>query len=375
MSSVDDPQLEILLACFEDHKRAGKSRRQLGRRINGGSGAVVDEVVLSVNHKGVVHTSDPRRVVAGTVTPAVTWGLFGLLASGGWSGLLIWGVVGAVCGGLYAYYTEHRATKNELKRLGRQLAHDSSALAVYVHGATGKELLDDLAPEHPRLASVATVGSDLSATVVTAGAHEPVDVHAAPPSAPPNGDALLNMLMFRYRGADEAKRVDASASADQAKTKKTKQAKTKQAAVQTELLLRADKSGRIHVVSPGTGVRAFVPGDAIGWGLFGLVFGGIAGLAGGGGVLGFAEHAAVTGILWALFGVVAGTLYALWAGRSISARRMKALRPLLPPDTSIALCWVEGAVSYDSIAEWSTPATEQLVMRFRPMDGGAVLEV
>ena len=362
MSSVDDPQLEILLACFEGHKRAGKSRRQLGRRINGGSGAVVDEVVLSVNHKGVVHTSDPRRVVSGTVTPAVTWGLFGLLASGGWSGLLIWGLVGAVCGGLYAYYTEHLATKNELERIGTQLAHDSSALAMYVHGADAKELLDDVAPEHPRLASVATVGRDLSATVATA-------------SAPPNGDALLNMLVFRYRGADEAKRVDASASSDQAKAKKAKQAKTEQRAVQTELLLRADKSGRIHVVSPGTGVRAFVPGDVIGWAAFGLVFGGIAGLAGGGGVLGLAEHAAVTGILWGLFGLVAGTLYALWAGRSISARRMKPLRPLLPPDTSIALCWAEGAVSPDRIAEWSAPATEQLVMRFTPMDGGAVLAV
>ena len=113
-------------------------------------------------------------------------------------------------------------------------------------------------------------------------------------------------------------------------------------------------------------MRAFVPGDAIGWAVFGLVFGGIAGLAGGGGVLGFAEHAVVTGILWALFGVVAGTLYGLWAGRAISARRIKPLRPLLPPDTSIALCWAEGAVSHDRIAEWSTPATDQLVMRFNP---------
>ena len=122
------------------------------------------------------------------------------------------------------------------------------------------------------------------------------------------------MLMFRYQGADAAKRVNARASADQAKPKDA-QAKTKQATVQTELLVRADKSGRFHVVSLGTGVRAFVPGDAIGWGVFGVVYGGIAGLAGGGGVLGLAEHAVVTGILWALFGVVAGTLYGLWAGR------------------------------------------------------------
>ena len=116
---------------------------------------------------------DPRRSLAGTLTPAVTWGLFGLLASGGWSGLVIWAVVGAVCGGLYAYYTEHLATKNELKRIGTQLPHDSSALALYVHGADAKELLDDVAPEHPRLASVATVGSDLSAHRRHAASRDP----------------------------------------------------------------------------------------------------------------------------------------------------------------------------------------------------------
>ena len=145
--------------------------------------------------------------------------------------------------------------------------------------------------------------------------------------------------------------------------------------MQTELLLARGQVRPDPRREPRHRVRAFVPGDVIGWGVFGLVFGGIAGLAGGGGVLGFAEHGVVTGILWGLFGLVAGTLYALWAGRSISARRMKPLRPLLPPDTSIALCWAEGAVSHDSIAEWSAPATEQLVMRFKPMDGGAVLEV
>ena len=167
MSAVDDPQFEVLLACFEGHQRAGKSRRQLDRRIKGGGGAILDEVVVSVNQKGTLRTEDPHRVVAGTLTPAVTWGVFGLLASGGWSGLVIWAVVGAVCGGLYAYYTEHLATKNELKRLGTHLSSDSSVLVAYVHGADAKELLDDVAPEHPRLASVATIGSDLSASVAS----------------------------------------------------------------------------------------------------------------------------------------------------------------------------------------------------------------
>ena len=99
------------------------------------------------------------------MTPAVTWGLFGLLASGGWSGLLIWGVVGAVCGGLYAYYTEHLATKNELKRIGSAVgARLVGTRDVRPWRRPRAELLDDVAPEHPRLASVAAVGSDLSAT-------------------------------------------------------------------------------------------------------------------------------------------------------------------------------------------------------------------
>ena len=70
------------------------------------------------------------RVVAGTVTPAVTWGLFGLLASGGWSGLLIWAVVGAVCGGLYALL--HRAPGHEERA---QTARD--ALGARLVGARG----------------------------------------------------------------------------------------------------------------------------------------------------------------------------------------------------------------------------------------------
>ena len=37
MSAVDDPQFEVLLACFEGRQRAGKSRRQLDRRIKGGA--------------------------------------------------------------------------------------------------------------------------------------------------------------------------------------------------------------------------------------------------------------------------------------------------------------------------------------------------
>ena len=363
---ADDPQLEVLLACFDGHKRAGKSRRQLDRRIKERGGTILDEVVVRVDHKGTVQVRDPRRVVAGTLTPALTWGVFGLLASGGWSGLLIWAVLGALCGGLYAFYTEHLLTKNELKRVGTRLSPDASALLLYVHGTDAKELLDDVAQEDPRLASAATIGTDLSATI-TSGAQNLIDVpSAAPGSAPPKSDSWLSMLMFRYEEQIRPRSVNAACG----------RPGEDEAASRSDRATRAGgQDGQVPRVSPGKGVRAFMPSDAIAWGLFGVVFGGIVGLAGNGGVLGFTEGAVVTGILWAIFGLVAGTLYGLWAGRAISARRFKPLRRLLPPDTSIALCWAEGPLSDDSIAEWSAPASDQLILRFNPITGGAVLEV
>ena len=87
-----------------------------------------------MNGKGKAQVYDPRRTLAGTLTPALTWGLFGLLAGGSWKSLVIWAVLGALCGGLYAYYTEHIASKSELKRIGAQLGPDTSALADLCRG-------------------------------------------------------------------------------------------------------------------------------------------------------------------------------------------------------------------------------------------------
>ena len=249
-------------------------------------------MVVRVNQKGAVHEEDPRRVVAGTVTPFLTWALFVALAGGSWGGILFWAVIGGLCGWAYARFNERVLPKNEVKRLGTQLAPDSSSLLLYVHGSTGEALLDDVAPEDPRLASVATIGSDLSAAI-TSGAQQPTGTPSTTAaSAPPKSNGLLNMLMFRYAGTDAAgARQRARPSADQAKAK--------HATVQTEVLLRVDKDGRDHVVNPGTGVRAFMPSDAIGWGVFGLIFGAIVGFTRGGGVTSFVESTLVTGILWA----------------------------------------------------------------------------
>ena len=122
--------------------------------------------MFAVPAKGKARVYDPRRVVAGTLTPALTWGGFALLGGGsGWS-VLIWAVIGAVGGGLYAYYTEHLANKDQLARLGKQLPPDSSAILDYAVGATSAKLAAVAAKFDPYPLSVATISRDLSATVV-----------------------------------------------------------------------------------------------------------------------------------------------------------------------------------------------------------------
>ena len=122
-------RLCVLLVCFAGAKRASHVRSELGKGVRSGGGALLDEVVLRVNGKGKAMVHDPRRTMAGALTPALTWGLFGLLASGGsWKSLVIWALVGALCGGLYAYFTEHLLSRSQLKRIGERLGPDTSAL-------------------------------------------------------------------------------------------------------------------------------------------------------------------------------------------------------------------------------------------------------
>jgi hypothetical protein len=105
-------------------------------------------------------------------------------------------------------------------------------------------------------------------------------------------------------------------------------------------------------------------GDLVSWGLFGLGYGAIVGLAGHNGVLGHAEGALVNAIVWGLFGLAAGALYGLWAGRGMSARRMQGARPLLPPGTSTVLAWAEGDLTKQAIDDWSAPGSQQLILHF-----------
>ena len=141
-------------------------------------------------------------LLAGTLTPALTWGIFGLLA-GGVKGLAVWAVVGAICGGLYAYYSEHLLTKDELKRIGGRLPVDSSALVAFVRAADPRRLLSSAASYEPTTASVAEITPDLSAQVLqrrhrAGGAPRPAP--ARPGCRPGDADGAFHRRARREAG-------------------------------------------------------------------------------------------------------------------------------------------------------------------------------
>ena len=229
----------LLLACFAGSKRAAKIHRELNKRIDQGGDALLGEVVVKVDSKHKVQVHDPRRVVAGTLTPALTWGIFGLLA-GGVKGLAIWAVVGAICGGLYAYYSEHLLTKDELKRIGGRLPVDSSAIVAFVRAADPRRLLSSAASSEPTTASVAEITPDLSAQVHNGATH--------PEEASATQDAALEMLMVRYTGEHAAKKALAESGSEKHKDKKEPE---------VELFVEANEHGRLRVIEPKTGTAAF----------------------------------------------------------------------------------------------------------------------
>ena len=362
-------ELCVLLACFAGPRQAAKIRRQLDKRIGQSGDAIVDQVVVEVNAKRKALVYDPRRTLAGILTPALTWGIFGLLA-GGLESLAVWAVLGAVCGGLYAYYYEHLLTKDELKRIGGWLPGNSSAIVAFVRGSDPRRILSSIASCQPTTASVAAVTADLSAQVYRGTAQHPAETSAttaeAAPTAATDKAVGLTMVLVRFVGEHDAREALAKAGSGQ----------QDETAPQVELLAEANEQGRRRVIDPTTGSAAFSKSDAISWGLFGLVWGAIVGFAGGdGGVLGTVEGGLVTGFLWALFGVVAGALYGLWVGRGISARRLKRLGPFVPPSTSLVVAWADGSLSREAIDRWAAEGSRRLILHFNPVRHGAELEV
>jgi uncharacterized membrane protein len=318
---------------------------------------VLQTTILQVNDKQKASVHDPHRVIAGTLTAALTWGLFGLVAgTNKVESTLIWAAVGAICGGLYAYTTEHVLTKSELGRIGRSLAPNSSALVIYAETADPAKLLAAAAQYTPSAASAAAIDNDLAPRVFAGPS--PAEGSQTPGQTP-----ALSMLLYRYPDPKTAAQVAKTVSKGSAN-----------GAPQIELVVETDRSGRRRVTDPTRGTAAWARSDVVSWGLFGVVFGAIAGAIGGGGFHGAVTDAVITGVAWAVFGLVAGALYGLWAGRSISARRLKGIGPILSPGTSSLLAWADGAVSEETLGGLGRPEAQRLVLSFDPVPGGAVLE-
>jgi len=373
--SQQSARLCVLLVCFSGAKRASRVTSELGEGVRSGGGTLLDQVVLRVSRKGKAMVHDPRRTRAGALTSALTWGVFGLLASGGsWRSLVFWALIGAVCGGLYAYFTEHLLSRSQLKRIGERMGPDTSALAIWAEAADAERLLSKTAPLQPETASVAAVADDLSAKVFAGGATPGQSSSPGADEGPPAATTAvttaatsgLSMLLLRYPGEHAA----------QAALKEAPKAGGDAPQVpQVELVFESARSGKRRVIGPAKGVAAMAKSDVLSWGLFGVAYGAIVGAVGNGGILSWIENGVVTGVLWAILGLFAGTLYGLWAGRGVSARRLKGVGPLLPPDSSVILAWADGAVTERTIGTLSTPDAETLVLHFNSVARGAILEV
>ena len=363
---MSDNQLALSLTCFPSEKAAGAARRSLATRLKSQGDTVLQTTVLRVNSKHRTSLHDPQRVLLGILTPALTWGAFGLVAgTNRVLSAIIWAVIGAICGGVYAYTSEHLLKKDELTRVGKRLAAPSSALATYVRTDDAKRLLEATEPASPSMASAATISSDLEARVY-AGSNMPVELpHRSAAGAHVDRTSLLNMIVVRYPDVATARQVAAKASKDATSAKE---------GPQIELVIETRSDGRRRVADPAQGVAAMSRSDVISWGGFGLVFGAIAGLVGGGGILAFLKDGVVTGVGWAIFGLAAGALYGLWAGRSISARRLKGIGEILPNGSSAIVAWSDGPLHDEALNALDGTGAKRLVLCFNPVEGGAVLE-
>ena len=136
------------------------------------------------------------------------------------------------------------------------------------------------------------------------------------------------MLLLRYRGEQAARSELARHAHDHQDDPR---------ALRPELIFEAADRGRLKVRAPVHGAWAFAKSDLISWGLFGLVYGLIIGIVSNHGVFSTVKDTAGGAIVCAVFGLAAGALYGLWAGRGVSARRpagrpaAAAVRQLKPP--------------------------------------------
>ena len=141
------------------------------------------------------------------------------------------------------------------------------------------------------------------------------------------------------------------------------------------MVLESDPGGGLHVHSPNLGVRYSARSSLVSWGVLGLISGAIGGLTGGGGILGFLGGGLITGIVWGAFGILAGALYGLFVGHVLSARQLKKMDVLVPPNSSLAFVWADGDLTNEAIDRWAPPGSQRLVVRFDTTSQGIVLGV
>jgi hypothetical protein len=359
--------LGILLTCFDAQKSAANARKQLEAQLRAAGAPVLETTVLQVDadHKASVY--DPRRVVAGALTAALTWGVFGLV-SGGVPSLIVSAVLGAAWGGWVAHHLVHHASKGQLVRLGEQLRAPSSVLLTFAEANNPGRLLESAANCRPSAVSAALIADDLTAQVLTGnGAEAPAASQARPADVPASADGSdrMRMIVVRYPDSGSADKIAAEiAAGDDAADR-----------LEVELVESTETSGRRHVTDPKFGASAIGKYNVHSWGVLGLACGALAGITGGGGLLGILQGSIITAVAWGLFGLAAGALYGLWVGRAISSRRLKPIAPLAPPGTSTLVAWSDKPLS-EATSEMlnQDPAARQLVLGFKPTGGGAVLE-
>lgn len=360
LGASSDRQLGLLLAFFDGHKTAGKTRNTLDTQLRAQGDEPLDSVVLQVDEKSKSSTHDPHRVLLVTVMAAIVWGLCGLAGANGVWSVIFWGAVGAVGGVLFSYYSLRHLTKSELTRIGSRLPPDSSALAIWVGTKDARRLIEAAASHRPSVASAADIGADLS-THVFSGSTNSVEVSSGSAGEVRTEDTVLTMVMLRYPTTEMAKRMALQPPAD--------------SPLEVEMIIHTDANGKRHVTDPYFGVKAVAKSDALWWGGFGLVFGALAGAAGGGALLGLIEGGVVSALVWGIVGLGAGALYGLVAGQAFSGRRLKGVGSLAAPGTSVLMAWVDAQspITESVLQEFDQPGSQRLVLNFNTAEGGAVL--
>jgi hypothetical protein len=321
---------------------------------------------VEVNAKHKAFANDPHRLLPGTLIPALTWGLFGLvLGSSGWVSAVIWAVIGAICGALFSYYSVTHLSKPEWARIGGRLPANSSSLAVFVETDDVRGLLKSTASLNPATASVAHITTDLGAQVF-AGSAMALEVPADPGGYQLMGNraTTLSMIMLRYGAESTAKQTAA---------KMAQHAKGAVPALAVELIVERHPDGDLRVIDPRYGTWAWAKADLVSWGLLGVTVGLISGLISGG-LFGAVHSGIATGLIWAAFGLFAGALYGLWAGRAVTGRRLKSAARLLAPGTSLLVAWSEQSISDAVLAPYVTPDSHHVVLQLNSVEGGVVLE-